>query len=139
MSALPSDKRVSRQVHESYEFAKSHRGRGKPFLTEYQQENEDFIKEKEEPKFSGNPALPGLGFGVGARDELAGAETSADDTEGAPDGGSAEAKEPRQGEVAEDDKLEHDWEHWKEVRATRKAARSKLAAAKLAKYHATKH
>lgn len=125
-------------MHESYEYAKSHRDRGKPFLTEYQQENEDFIQDKKEPEFSGSLSLPGLGFGVGAREELSGAETAADDTEKASEGDSAEAKEPRQGEVAADDKLEHDWEKWKEVRATRKAARSKLAAAKLAKHHAAK-
>lgn len=116
------------QVHESYEFARSHRGRGKPFLTEYQQENEDFIKEKEQPKSLENPALPGLGFGVGARDELATADRSSSEERSSREDGTEH-------EVAEEDKLEKDWRKWKEAKANKHRARSKLAVAKLRVKH----
>jgi hypothetical protein len=62
------------QVHEAYLYAKSHRGRGRPFLTEFEQENEDMVSEKEQHVIakSQETGLPGLGFGVGAHEELAG-------------------------------------------------------------------
>ena len=118
------------QVHESYEFARSHRGRGTPFLTEYQEENEEFIKEKEPKKSLKTPALPGLGFGVGERDELATADSSGEGGDG---------DKVQQGvskhEVAEQDKLESDWRKWKEAKARKHISLSRLAVAKLRAKH----
>mmetsp|Transcript_93879 Transcript_93879/g.137097 ORF Transcript_93879/g.137097 Transcript_93879/m.137097 type:complete len:372 (+) Transcript_93879:25-1140(+) len=56
------------QVHEAYEYAKTHRGKGRPFLTAFEEENEELISKYEGP--SGVEALPGLGFGVGSHNKL---------------------------------------------------------------------
>ncbi len=38
------------QVHEAYEYNKLHRGRGEPFLTEFQKEDEALVQHLEDQK-----------------------------------------------------------------------------------------
>jgi hypothetical protein len=142
------------QVHEAYLYAKSHRGRGRPFLTEFE-ENEDMISEKEQHVIakSQETGLPGLGFGVGAHEELTGeTDENNDDLDGVTDERELAKAGDAQGDNAMTIKeriaakaadLQHHLSEWKKVGDAKKleveaVARRRAAAAAAAKVEAAR-
>jgi len=97
------------QVHEAYLYAKSHRGTGKPFLTAFEQENEELIQKHEEGPTQPD-ALPGLGFGLAAHKQLAATAAL---------GGTDRGRS-----VETDKTLQNDWRRWKVMGAAKQHARA---------------